>query len=65
MAVTQTAVPMRLSTPNSSAGIWLKPATIDTNVRTTGRQRPTRSAHAPRPAKNRSARSMSACVMSR
>ena len=65
MAVTQTAVPMRLSTPNSSAGISMKPATIDTNVRTTGRQRPTGSAHAPRPAKNRSARSMSACEMSR
>ena len=36
---------MRLSTPNSSAGISVKPATIDTNVRTTGRHRPTGTAH--------------------
>ncbi len=43
----------------------MKPATIDTNVRTTGRHRPTGSAQAPRPAKKRSARSMSAWVMSR
>ena len=27
---------MRLSTPNSSAGISMKPATIEMNVRTTG-----------------------------
>jgi hypothetical protein len=50
---------MRLSTPNSTAGILVKPATIEMNVRTTGSARPTGTAHTPRPARKRSARSMS------
>ena len=37
----------------------MKPATMDTNVRTTGRARPSGIAQTPRPATNRSARSMS------
>jgi hypothetical protein len=56
---------MRLRTPNRSGGTWLKPATMDTKVRTTGSARPTGIAHIPRPARKRSARSMSDWVISR
>ena len=56
---------MKLSTPNSSGGTLRKPATMDTNVRTTGSARPSGTAQMPRPAMKRSARSMSAWVTSR
>jgi len=65
IAVTQTAVPSRLSRANIVNGTLTKPATMEMNVRTTGIARPTGIAHAPRPARNRSARSMSASVISR
>jgi hypothetical protein len=65
IADTQTAVPIRLRTPNSSGGTPIKPATIDTNARTTGSARPTGIAQAPRPAAKRSARSRSARVINR
>ncbi len=63
--MTQAAVPMRLSTLNSSTGMAMKPATIEMNVRTNGSARPTGTAQAPRPAKKRSARSTSPWVTSR
>jgi hypothetical protein len=65
IVVTQIAVPIRLRTPNNSGGTAIKPATMDTNARTTGSARPSGIAQTPRPATKRSARSISARVINR
>ncbi len=57
-------VPIRLSTPNRAAGIRTRPATIEVKARMKGSMRPTGTAQAPRPARNRSARSTSDWVTS-
>ena len=49
---------------NRSGGISIRPATIEVNARMTGIIRPTGTAHAPLPARNRSARSTSVRVIS-
>jgi hypothetical protein len=65
IADTQTAVPIALSSANSAGGISTRPATTEANERTTGSALATGTAQMPRPARNRSARSMSAWVISR
>ncbi len=57
-------VPMKFSTPNRTGGMSTSPATIDAKARTNGSMRATGSAHAPRPARNRSARATSDSVIS-
>ena len=54
----------RFEAPNRAAGIRTSPATIEVNARTNGSMRPTGTAQAPRPTRNRSARLMSDSVMS-
>ncbi|HUN33312.1 MAG TPA: hypothetical protein VMU95_14980 [Trebonia sp.] len=53
---------MRLSTAKRTGGISTTPATIEANALITGSIRATGSAQAPRPTRNRSARSTSLCV---